>query len=312
MKKLLATLTALTMLLAMASCGGDGDNTSSETSSAPASSQPTSSAVTPPVSVPPVSVPEEVVVENLALDGTPFDHNEGLKNGDEGWYDYYERATATDSLAGNAFDGSTATGWQPMGTDGDEETLVTNEADREEGFYTVYKNAEGEEVAEGTEGATATTYFNALEDTELPENWYWTGDDHKAIREQATYEDGKVYAGVTFEEAVKADCIVLLWEAGSVAETYENGGFYLEYTADGETWEKLDVTVERGESDGTSIADTATFEAVEATGYRVVSLKCTNKWGSKLWEMEIYAPEEAEEGGEATESDASTEDTLAE
>lgn len=312
MKKLLAMLTALTMVLAMASCGGDEGGTSSEVSSAPASSQPTSSVITPPVSVPPVSVPPTVEVANLALDGTPFDHNEGLKNGDEGWYDYYERATATESLAGNAFDGSTATGWQPVGTDGDDETPVTNDAEREEGFYTIYKDAEGTEVEEGTEGATATTYFNALEGTELPENWYWTGDDHIAIREQATYEDGKVYAGVTFEEAVKADCVVLMWEAGSVAETYENGGFYLEYTADGETWEKLDITVERGESDGTSIADTATFEAVEATGYRVVVLKCTNKWGTKLWEMELYAPEETEEGGEATESDASAEDTSAE
>lgn len=304
MKKLFATLAALAMILSMASCGGDGEENTSTTSSG---STPVSSTTTPsqPTSIPPVSVPDPVdEPDNLALEGTPFDHNEGLKNGDEGWYDYYERTSVTETLAGNVFDGNTSTGWQPVGTDGDEATSVTYNNDAEEGWFEETTETTAED---GTVTTTTVKKYNLHEGSEaIPENWYFTSDEKTEIREEAVYEDGKVYVGVKFDEAITADCIVLKWESATIPYTYEEGGFYLEYTADGETWEKLECTVERGESDGTNTAETATFEAIEAVGFRVVSVHCTSKWGTKLWEMEIYGPEEAE--GTESETGSGTED----
>ncbi len=289
MKKVLAFLSVLTLTLSMASCGGEEGNTSSVTSTGgPASSviTPTSNVSIPVIELP--SAPDEP--DNLAAEGTAFDHNEGLKNGDEGWYDYYERATASESLATNITDGNATTGWQPMGTDGDEATPVTYNNDAEEGFF--------EEDVEGT----VTKKYNLHEGSEaIPEGWYFANDEKTEIRRYATYEDGKVFAGVKFEEAVKADCLVLSWEYASRAVAYEDGGFYLEYTTDGEKWEKLEATIAREDVEGATTTDTATFEAVEAKGFRVVALKCINKWGTKLWEFELYAPEaETEESTETS------------
>ena len=279
MKKLLALMTALTLVLALASCG---DDKPAEISSVPVAS---AASVAPVASIAPVPTPEPVPEgpANLALEGTAFDMNEGLTADDNGFIPYYDE---NNGVAGNAFDANVSTGWQPKGTSDADATPVTYNNDADEGFFEETSVAE-----DGTESVVKK--YNLHEGSEnLPENWYFTGEEKTEIREKAVYESGKVFVGVRFDEAVTSDCIVIKWEDGSVAETYEDGGYYLEYTADGEKWEKLDVTVERGEDNGVSIDDTAAFEKVEAKGFRLITVACVNKWGTKVYEMEVYAAEE--------------------
>ena len=296
MKKLFAIILAAVMLAAFASCGGPEETESKAESQADVVSIDTPSVASVEViSIPSVpSVPDVPEIKNLALDGTPFDMNTGKSSGDEGYVPYY---TGNDR-AEYAFDGNLADpGWQPKGTDDEAGIPVITDETLDAGLIEVQQD-NGEFIQQ----------FNNLEGAVLPEDWYMS-DDGTELRRVAVNEDGTAYVGVKFDEAVKADTVVLVWENGSVAETYENGGFYLQYTTDGETWEKLEATVERGEDNGTYIADTATFEAIEVTGIRVMSVRCTNKWNSKLYEMQIFAPEEAEEAeGENADDTAAGED----
>lgn len=249
MKKVLAAVLSLTVLLAFASCDPDQGGTSSTASGSGAgtSSSAGGTSTTPVISV---EIPSEVEEEvaNLALrdDATYIDMNTGKASDDEGYMEYY----AGMENPGNAFDGNAGSAWQ-------------------------------------------------LKDK--------TDDGVKM-----SYEDGQAWIGVSFEEAVAADVIVLKWETGSVTAPFADGGYKIEYTTDGETWQVIEgAEVVR---DDTAIAetsvDTITFETIEATGFRAVILNGTStKYAPKLWEFELYAPEEAE--GD-TASDVDTSETVAE
>ena len=282
MKKLLALVSVFALMLTLASCGEEP----AETSSAAPTTAPTTA---PVATIEPIATPTPAPAgpANLALEATAFDMNEGLKNGDDGWYDYYDRESASESLANLINDGDLASnGWQPIGTDGDDATPVTYNNDKKEGFFEETTTAD-----DGTEKVTKK--YNLHEGSEkIPENWYFSNDEKTEIREQAVYEKGKVFAGVRFAEAVKTDCVVLTWENNSRPLAYEDGGFYLEYTADGEKWQKLEAAIAREDVEGVNTTDTAEFEALEVTGIRVVSLHCTNKWGTKLYELQVFEAEE--------------------
>lgn len=260
MKKTLAILAALTMLMAMASCGGDPDTTSSagtssttSVSSAPVSTE-TSSQV---ISIESVEIPEEVDNNLAHLEGATYvDMNTGKTAEDEDYIAYYQNADAAVTLE-SAFDGNNTTGWQTTENFGDAVTEEDVNASEDPSLY----------------------WQSALDTTQ----WFL----------KPTYEDGTMWLGVTFEEAVTANLIVIDWENGSAAHTVEEGGYYLQYTEDGTEWKNLEVTVTRDtETLEGHYYDNAEFEAVEATGFRCVILKTTSKYAPKVWEMEIYAPEE--------------------
>ena len=251
MKKVLAAVLSLTVLLAFASCDPDQGGTSSTASGSGAgtSSSAGGTSTTPVISV---EIPSEVEEEvaNLALrdDATYIDMNTGKASDDEGYMEYY----AGMENPGNAFDGNTGSAWQ-------------------------------------------------LKDK---------ADDGVVV----SYEDGQVWLGVSFEEAVAADVAVIQWETGSVTAALADGGYRVEYTNDGETWQAVNgaEAVREETTVGTTeiSIDTVTFEAVDATGFRVVILKGTsNKWAPKIWEFELYAPEETE--GD-TAPDVDTSETVAE
>lgn len=271
MKKILAVLAALSMLMAMASCGGDKDttsstNTSSTNSVSSTASVSSSDASSQVVSVESIVIPD-VVDTNLAhAEGATYvDMNTGKTAEDEGYIAYYN---ATVTLE-HAFDGNNTTGWQTVENYGGDEAAVTEEE------------------------------VNASEDPSL--YWHSTLDTNKWFL-KPTYEDETMWLGVTFEEAVAANLIKIDWESGSVPPTVEEGGYYFQYTEDGTEWKDLEVTVTRDtETLENHAYDTAEFETVEAKGFRCVVLKASTKFAPKVWEMEIYAPEEAADEGTTAE-----------
>ena len=264
MKKIIAIMSALAMMLALASCGGDtagassGSASGTGTPSATPSVNVSSSA--PEVSQPPV-VEEN---DNLALSdkATWIDMNTGKTKEDADYLAYYGDAHIVDL----AFNGSYSDGWQ----------IKTGEAT----------------LGEYTEG-----------ETEVPEGAYVASDGK--IYNQEKFEDGKLWMGVSFSEAVAIDTVVVVWEAGSMPLAYEDGSYRYEYTTDGTTWvvfENATVTRDDGTAyplDGSgniaAYGDTVTFEAIEVTGVRVVVIKGSTKYAPKVLEMEILAPEETEE-----------------
>ncbi len=97
MKKFLAISLTLSMLFAIASCGGEDATSSTATSStAPVSTAPAPTPVPTPTSS---QAPAEPERDNLALTGTPFD---------DGSDEYYQDGATPDSI----IDGSTTVGWQ--------------------------------------------------------------------------------------------------------------------------------------------------------------------------------------------------------
>ncbi len=116
--------------------------------------------------------------------------------------------------------------------------------------------------------------------------WYEAGDG--LMHRKTAYEDGEIWVGVLFDEAVTANCVALYWEEGSMPETYESGGFYLQYTTDGNTWRNLtDCYMESMNESGMRL-DVAAFTDMEVKGMRVVVLKGSTKYAPKLQEMEMY------------------------
>ncbi len=251
MKKVLAAVLSLTVLLAFASCDPEQGGTSSTASGSGTgtSSSAGGTSTTPVISVDiPSDVEEEV--ENLVFrdDATYIDMNTGKTSDDEEYMQYY----AGMENPANAFDGNVGSAWQLK-----------------------EKSDDGVKVS---------------------------------------YEDGQVWIGVSFEEAVAADVAIINWETGSVTDPLADGGYRIEYTTDGETWQAVSgaEAVREDTTVGTTeiSVDTVTFEAVEATGFRVVIIKGTStKYAPKVWDIELYAPEEAE--GD-TASDVDTSETVAE
>jgi len=254
MKKCLAILSAVALTLALASCG---DSTTDATSSAaPASSSaPVSVAPATPTPVP-TPTPEPTPDPNVAHadDATYVDMNTGLSEGDEGFLAYYDNSPSNGVDA--AFDANTATGWQ----------LASNEVKGEE--------SQAESDAEN----------------------YYLGTDGNCYQ-RVKYDDKSVWLGVVYAEAKTVDTVVVKWEGGSAPKAFEDGGFYFQFTEDGEKWEKLDVTLTREEvpaGDSNDYTDTATFDAKDVKGIRVVIVKGNTKYAPKVWEFEVYAPEAAD------------------
>ena len=250
MKKLIALISALSLVLVLASCG---DEKPAETSPAAPTPAPASS-VEPTVvpTIEPTPTPEPVEDNNLAHaeDATCIDMNTGKADGDEGYLAYYNATDTVDI----AFDANVSTGWQ---------------------------------LAENLEQGEA-------EQAESDPDHYYVAADNLCYKKTA-FEDGTLWLGVTFAEAKTINNVKLFWESGSAAKKAEDDGYYLQFTADGEKWEKLDATVTRDEE--TRVAeniyvDDAVFDAKEVKGVRVVVLEGTTKYAPKVWEMEIYAPEE--------------------
>ncbi len=236
MKKVLASLLALSAVLALASCGEEATGTSSATST------PTLNSIvsTPVSSIPEVSIPSIVVPEvpeaptNLALDGATFDCGVAV---------YGE--TNTSNLI---IDGLNNTGYQP-----------------------------------------------------------------------AKWNEGD-YCGVTLTEAADIGSLVLQWESSAYTDTFEKGGYeiyYLTPETEDEWVEIEDCEVARVEGgEGTNlVTDTVVLaETVNAQGIKIVFKAgeiTDHKYAPKLWELEIYAPEETEEepaeSGAEAESEAESE-----
>ena len=254
MKKLLALVSAFAMLLALASCGEEP----AETSSAAPTTAPVSS-VAPTVvpTIEPIPTPEPVEDKNLAHaeDATHVDMNTGKAEGDEGFIAYYDANTNVEY----AFDGDMTTGWQTCEDFGDALTEEDVKAAADASLY----------------------YQSVLDDAQ----WFL----------KPTYKDGTMWVGTTFAEAKTVNALTIYWESGSAAQKIEDGGYALQFTADGEKWEKLKATVTRDEESRVAeklFIDTVSFDAKEVKGIRIVMLKASTKYAPKVFEFEIYAPEE--------------------
>ncbi len=260
MKKTLCILAAMSLLLTMASCGGDAGTTSSAgTSSSPASSVASVSSETVSseiVSIESVVIPE-VKETNLIKteEGLTFvDMNTGKAEGDEGYIPYYSAEVTTEA----AFDGNNAVGWQT-----------------EENY--------GDPLTEADAAADPDLYYQSALDTT---QWFL----------KPTYQDKSMWVGVLFEEAVTASLIKIDWESGAAAPTVEDKGYYVQYTEDGTEWKDLEVTAVRdSESLEGHLLDALTFENLEAKGFRVVILKTNSKYAPKVFEMEVHMPDEETE-----------------
>ena len=267
MKKVMAALCAVSVLIAFASCEGDpaGASSSSGTSSSGGTS---SGSGMVSIFIPPV----EDEPENIALGDnvTYIDMNTGKTAEDEDYLAYYPGDTG-DHTPDLSFNGSISDGWQ----------LKSDEV-RDENY---------------TDG------------DDIPDGWYVaTGDG--GLYKQLTYNDGDVWVGLVFDEAVTVETILLKWESGSVPYSFGEGGYRIEYTTDGETWQDLEgaeVTRDDGTVYASTYCDTVTVEPTEITGLRVVVVKCTTKYSPKLWEFEVYAAEEEETSSEAVSDDVSEE-----
>lgn len=282
MKKIIAITSAIAMMLALASCGGGTTDVSSEAVSS--TGTPSTPSTTISIPTPSESTPPPVVEDNNLAHGdnaTFIDMNTGKATDAEDYLAYYG-GTHTLELA---FDGSATTGWQ---VEAPAENL-------------------GKFVAEGEEPPVDEEYL-----TEIPEGAYLAEGDGNVYKQQV-YEDGALWIGVTFEEAVTVDMLVFLFEHNAGVYAIEDGGYRIEYTTDGETWAALEgATVERvDDATANEITDTVTLEATELMGVRIVIMKGTTKYAPKVYEIEIYAPEEAE-GTESVEETESTDETVVE
>ena len=280
MKKLLAILLAAAMLAAFASCDTEPGETGSESEEdvSIASIEQVSVDITP-VSIPSIpSVPDVVESKNLALKGTLVDMNTGLAEGDEGYVGYYNDGGLLFTLE-RAADGDMTTGWQ-VATD------------------------EGESVSRDVHDADPDAYPDDL--------WYDAPLDDDYHKRQ-TFEDGKVWVGVEFEEATAVDTIAINLESGSLPFTVEQGGYYIQYKDAEGKWNTIEATPVREENASYTdcVTDTVTFEeAIEVCGVRLVLVKCETKYAPKVWEIEVYGPEAEETPDESAEEN--TDDTTAE
>lgn len=165
-------------------------------------------------------------------------------------------------------------------------------------------------VADGWQVAASYEEKPYVEGDEIPEGWY---QSDATIYKMQSFEDGALWMGVSFEEAVTVDSLVIKFEHNAGVYSVEEGGYRIETTVDGETWATLEgATIERVDDTAANlITDTVSIEATEIKGVRVVIIKGTTKYAPKVCEFEIYAPEEAE-GTESTEEAESTDETVAE
>ena len=112
------------------------------------------------------------------------------------------------------------------------------------------------------------------------------------------------YVIITFAEAAKIDCVVIVGESGTFKALAEGG--YKLYTKNGSKWKE----VKDAESDYVEGTDTVTFaEAIETEGIKVELLDSNYyedgkiKYAPKLYEIEVY------EAIEETPAEESVEET---
>lgn len=135
---------------------------------------------------------------------------------------------------------------------------------------------EGHEVQTAADGNTGT---------------YWESDDGNGGAEQ--------WLGVSWEEPQPVDRLVLIWGGGRPAVDTENltaaGYGKVEYTADGATWEELDVSLTR--EGFLPCTDTLTLEDGPVTAKALRVHFTAFQLGSpyQCYEFEVYSPASGEE-----------------
>lgn len=244
MKKIIAMALTLSLVMALASCGGDTADASSEG----ASSQTTSIPVINSTTIPSQNVssePPAPVKVDLALEATAFcDENDNH-------FDQYEYAETCVN------DGDIATAWQKDGN------LTVNN----------------------------------------PANSTWD-------KNEVYGEDAEIFIGLEWTEEQFIDTVVIYNDSGNAMETYENGGYKLEYF-DGENYvEVANLTDTRVTSSLVEI--TLKFDAVSTTKIKLTLYKgvASGKNSPKIYTMCVY---EAEQPAEEVTSEAeSTEDVVSE
>lgn len=121
---------------------------------------------------------------------------------------------------------------------------------------------------------------------EDPDIWYEAGDG--LMHRKVTYNDGDVWVGVVYDEAVTMNCSALSWEVGSMPADYGEDGYYFQYTEDGKNWITLTGIYVDSMTEGDVRVDVAVFDDINVTGFRVVVVKGTTKYAPKLQEFEMY------------------------
>lgn len=242
MKKIIAMALTLSLVMALASCGGDTADASSEGASSQTTSIPVINSSTIP-SIEVSSEPPAPVKVDLALEATAFcDENDNHVDG----YEYAETCVN---------DGDITTAWQKNG---------------------------GVNAGEGGTWDKDTLYG----------------------------EDNEIFVGLEWTEEQFIDTVVIYNDAGNAMETYENGGYKLEYF-DGENYvEVANLTDNRVTSSLMEI--TLNFDAVSTTKIKLTLYKgiASGKHSPKIYTMCVY---EAEQPAEEVTSEAeSTEDVVSE
>ncbi len=133
------------------------------------------------------------------------------------------------------------------------------------------------------------------------------GDGGTWVKDECYSEDAEIYVGIEWTDEQTIDTIVLKADPGNIADTYENGGYTVEYL-DGEEWvEVTNITDIRSSQPDLGIA-TITFDQINTTAVRVNMLKgvAGGKNAPKIYEMNIYGPEQ-EEGTDTSDTTESVE-----
>lgn len=248
MKKVIATLLTLSVVLALASCGEDPvDNTSSGgtssvTSIAQVSSQ-TPSIPSVEVSIPSIEIPVEPEAPvNLALDGTPFDCGAAV----------YGETNTSDLIN----DGVENTGWQP--------------ANWAEDDYVGITLAETAEVGSLIIEWESSTYVDTFENGGYELYYLTPGTEDEWVkiencevgRDEGVDGDNFIADTVVLEEAVSVDAIKIVLKAGGITDhkyapkVWELEIYAPEAEEEGETTESTEsAEAESTETESTEAAE---------------------------------------------------------
>ena len=131
---------------------------------------------------------------------------------------------------------------------------------------------------EGKEPYDSTHTVAALNDGDSKTSWQLKHPTDGATK----------YFGVMFDKAQTIDAVTIEWESGSRAT---KGGYSIEYTTDGETWQALSNACYRYEveTNGSNVKDEIDVTPVKVLGVRVMVRYLKNsKYAPKVYELCLW------------------------